>query len=145
MRKLLICAFFSFVPSPIIGFLLHLFLTILVFSLLAFSLLVNISYFIPSLPLHCSVYSVLLHLSWILLLGFSSLACSHLSMCSAWHILTASQARDLLSRMLVIDPERRISVDEALMHPYINVWYDEAEVNAVSTLYSFYFSVSLSD
>lgn len=44
--------------------------------------------------------------------------------------LKASQARDLLSRMLVIDPERRISVDEALMHPYINVWYDEAEVNA---------------
>ncbi|ODM91623.1 Stress-activated protein kinase JNK [Orchesella cincta] len=42
----------------------------------------------------------------------------------------ASQARDLLSRMLVIDPERRISVDEALLHPYINVWYDESEVNA---------------
>ena len=34
--------------------------------------------------------------------------------------------------MLVIDQERRISVDEALMHPYINVWYDESEVNAVS-------------
>lgn len=34
--------------------------------------------------------------------------------------------------MLVIDPERRISVDEALLHPYINVWYDEGEVNAVS-------------
>lgn len=46
----------------------------------------------------------------------------------------ASQARDLLSRMLVIDPERRISVDEALMHPYINVWYDETEVNAVSIM-----------
>lgn len=45
--------------------------------------------------------------------------------------VTASQARDLLSRMLVIDPERRISVDEALLHPYINVWYDESEVNAV--------------
>lgn len=43
----------------------------------------------------------------------------------------ASQARDLLSRMLVIDPERRISVDDALLHPYINVWYDEGEVNAV--------------
>ncbi|XP_077298255.1 mitogen-activated protein kinase dJNK isoform X6 [Arctopsyche grandis] len=42
----------------------------------------------------------------------------------------ASQARDLLSRMLVIDPERRISVDDALLHPYINVWYDEGEVNA---------------
>lgn len=44
--------------------------------------------------------------------------------------LKASQARDLLSRMLVIDPERRTSVDEALMHPYINIWYDETEVNA---------------
>ncbi|KAK7870214.1 hypothetical protein R5R35_003486 [Gryllus longicercus] len=44
--------------------------------------------------------------------------------------LKASQARDLLSGMLVIDPEKRISVDEALLHPYINVWYDEAEVNA---------------
>lgn len=42
----------------------------------------------------------------------------------------ASQARDLLSRMLVIDPEKRISVDDALLHPYINVWYDESEVNA---------------
>lgn len=44
--------------------------------------------------------------------------------------LKASQARDLLSRMLVIDPERRISVDEALQHAYINVWFDELEVNA---------------
>ena len=39
--------------------------------------------------------------------------------------------------MLVIDQEKRISVDEALMHPYINVWYDEAEVNAVS-IFLFY-------
>lgn len=43
--------------------------------------------------------------------------------------LRASVARDLLSKMLVIDPDRRISVDEALNHPYIHVWYDEAEVN----------------
>ena len=50
-------------------------------------------------------------------------------------IFTASQARDLLSRMLVIDQEDRINVDEALMHPYINVWYDESEVNAVSCSY----------
>lgn len=43
--------------------------------------------------------------------------------------LRSTLARDLLSKMLVVDPERRISVDEALMHPYINVWYDEGEVN----------------
>ncbi len=34
--------------------------------------------------------------------------------------------------MLVIDPEKRMSVDEALNHPYINVWYEDSEVNAVS-------------
>lgn len=44
---------------------------------------------------------------------------------------SAAQARDLLSRMLVIDPEQRISVDQALTHPYIHMWYDESEVNAV--------------
>ena len=43
----------------------------------------------------------------------------------------ASMARDLLQKMLVIDPEKRISVNEALMHPYINVWFDESEVNGV--------------
>uniref|UniRef100_A0A673TDC2 Stress-activated protein kinase JNK n=1 Tax=Suricata suricatta TaxID=37032 RepID=A0A673TDC2_SURSU len=42
----------------------------------------------------------------------------------------ASQARDLLSNMLVIDPDKRISVDEALRHPYITVWYDPAEAEA---------------
>jgi len=45
--------------------------------------------------------------------------------------LRSNFARDLLSKMLVIDPDKRISVDEALMHPYINVWYDESEVNGV--------------
>ncbi|XP_040129676.1 mitogen-activated protein kinase 9 isoform X4 [Ictidomys tridecemlineatus] len=42
----------------------------------------------------------------------------------------ASQARDLLSKMLVIDPDKRISVDEALRHPYITVWYDPTEAEA---------------
>ena len=36
--------------------------------------------------------------------------------------------------MLVVDPEKRISVDEALMHPYISVWYEDGEVNAVSSI-----------
>ncbi|XP_044304114.1 mitogen-activated protein kinase 8 isoform X3 [Varanus komodoensis] len=44
--------------------------------------------------------------------------------------LKASQARDLLSKMLVIDAAKRISVDEALQHPYINVWYDPSEAEA---------------
>ncbi|KAI9529332.1 Mitogen-activated protein kinase 8, partial [Dissostichus eleginoides] len=44
--------------------------------------------------------------------------------------LKASQARDLLCKMLVIDASKRISVDEALQHPYINVWYDPTEVEA---------------
>lgn len=50
--------------------------------------------------------------------------------------LTANSARDLLSKMLVIDPLCRISVDEALNHPYINAWYDDAEVNAVRIIFS---------
>lgn len=56
-------------------------------------------------------------------------------LCVVWHFVfphTASQARDLLSKMLVIDPESRISVQEALNHPYIHVWYDPAEADAVS-------------
>ena len=48
--------------------------------------------------------------------------------------LTASHSRDLLCKMLVIDPEKRISVDDALQHPYINVWYEESEVNGVSSV-----------
>ncbi|KAM4033066.1 mitogen-activated protein kinase 8 isoform 3-T3 [Anomaloglossus baeobatrachus] len=44
--------------------------------------------------------------------------------------LKASQARDLLSKMLVIDASKRISVDDALLHPYINVWYDSLEAEA---------------
>ena len=36
--------------------------------------------------------------------------------------LRASQARDLLAKMLVVDPAGRITVDDALQHPYIKVW-----------------------
>jgi len=43
--------------------------------------------------------------------------------------LNAANARDLVSRMLVIDPRSRISVEEALKHPYVNLWYDPSEVD----------------
>ena len=35
-------------------------------------------------------------------------------------------------KMLQIDPKNRITVDQALAHPYVSVWYDDKEVNAVS-------------
>lgn len=43
------------------------------------------------------------------------------------------QARSLLTEMLVVDPMKRINVTQALNHPYVHVWYDEKEVEAVST------------
>lgn len=43
-------------------------------------------------------------------------------------------ARDLLSRMLQIDPSQRVTADEALQHPYVTIWYDPAEVDVVSEL-----------
>nr|NP_001071750.1 c-jun N-terminal kinase [Ciona intestinalis]BAE06525.1 c-jun N-terminal kinase [Ciona intestinalis] len=42
--------------------------------------------------------------------------------------LRSSQARDLLAKMLVVDPIGRITVDDALQHPYIKIWYDPSEV-----------------
>ncbi|XP_020911603.1 stress-activated protein kinase JNK isoform X2 [Exaiptasia diaphana] len=42
--------------------------------------------------------------------------------------LKAAQCRDLLSKMLVIDPAKRINVVDALHHPYVHVWYDASEV-----------------
>lgn len=45
--------------------------------------------------------------------------------------LTAESARDLIGKMLRIDPLERISVDEALNHPYVNVWYDIEDINYV--------------
>ena len=45
--------------------------------------------------------------------------------------LLVQQARDLLSKMLVVDPIKRINVTQALNHPYVRVWYDADEVEAV--------------
>uniref|UniRef100_A0A7E4UTU5 Stress-activated protein kinase JNK n=1 Tax=Panagrellus redivivus TaxID=6233 RepID=A0A7E4UTU5_PANRE len=43
------------------------------------------------------------------------------------HGLTAGCARNLISQMLVIDPNNRISVSNAILHPYVNPWYDASE------------------
>ena len=48
------------------------------------------------------------------------------------HVPVVKQGRDLLSKMLQIDPAKRITVDGALNHPYVNIWFDPSEVNAVS-------------
>ncbi|KAK5967891.1 Stress-activated protein kinase JNK [Trichostrongylus colubriformis] len=44
--------------------------------------------------------------------------------------LTAEWGRDLLARMLVINPDNRFSVEESLNHPYVKVWFRDEEVNA---------------
>ncbi|XP_022804057.1 stress-activated protein kinase JNK-like isoform X2 [Stylophora pistillata] len=43
----------------------------------------------------------------------------------------ADECRDLLSKMLVVDRSQRISVIEALHHPYIHVWYERSEVESI--------------
>ena len=50
-------------------------------------------------------------------------------------LFLAEQCRDLLSKMLVVDRSKRISVIEALHHPYIHVWYERSEVESVSVTY----------
>ena len=35
-------------------------------------------------------------------------------------------------KMLQIDPTQRITVCDALKHPYVSIWYDAAEAEAVS-------------
>lgn len=36
--------------------------------------------------------------------------------------------------MLVIDPNNRLSVEEALEHPYINLWKETSETEDVASL-----------
>ena len=52
--------------------------------------------------------------------------------CRGYLMCTAKQAKDLMKKMLEIDPEKRISVENALRHPYVNIWFDPSEVHAVS-------------
>lgn len=48
-------------------------------------------------------------------------------------------ALDLLEKMLIFDPADRITVDEALDHPYLRIWHDPAEEPVCPTEFDFSF------
>ncbi|KAI9827326.1 MAG: Mitogen-activated protein kinase [Phylliscum demangeonii] len=50
-------------------------------------------------------------------------------------------ALDLLDRMLAFDPSRRISVEDALEHPYLQIWHDASDEPAAPTTFDFGFEV----
>lgn len=50
-------------------------------------------------------------------------------------------ALDLLDRMLAFDPTSRISVEEALKHPYLAIWHDASDEPDCPTTFNFDFEV----
>ena len=50
-------------------------------------------------------------------------------------------ALDLLDRMLAFDPTSRISVEEALEHPYLHIWHDASDEPNCPTTFDFHFEV----
>ncbi|RAH47861.1 mitogen-activated protein kinase mpkC [Aspergillus brunneoviolaceus CBS 621.78] len=50
-----------------------------------------------------------------------------------------AQAVDLLSKMLVIDPDKRISAEEALEHPYLAVYHDPNDEPVAETMFDWSF------
>ena len=50
-------------------------------------------------------------------------------------------ALHLLDRMLAFDPSSRISVEEALEHPYLHIWHDASDEPAAPTTFDFGFEV----
>jgi mitogen-activated protein kinase 7 len=50
-------------------------------------------------------------------------------------------ALDLLDRMLAFDPSARISVEEALEHPYLAIWHDASDEPSCPTTFDFHFEV----
>ncbi|PAV63373.1 hypothetical protein WR25_16168 [Diploscapter pachys] len=61
------------------------------------------------------------------------------------HHLTADLARDLLKKMLVIDPEHRITVDNALNHPFVSLWKTEEDMNVPINNYQYDDAIELED
>ena len=59
-----------------------------------------------------------------------------------WHKLYSDadpKALDLLDKMLTFNPHKRIVVEEALAHPYLEQYYDPAdEVHLLTTIHSFF-------
>jgi mitogen-activated protein kinase 7 len=43
------------------------------------------------------------------------------------HVTTLIVALDLLERLLAFDPAQRITVEEALEHPYLAIWHDPTD------------------
>lgn len=52
-----------------------------------------------------------------------------------------ADALDLLDRMLAFDPSSRISVEEALEHPYLHIWHDASDEPTCPTTFDFHFEV----
>jgi mitogen-activated protein kinase 7 len=50
-------------------------------------------------------------------------------------------ALDLLDRMLAFDPSSRISVEQALEHPYLQIWHDASDEPDCPTTFNFDFEV----
>lgn len=50
-------------------------------------------------------------------------------------------ALDLLDKMLAFDPSQRISVEEALEHPYLAIWHDPSDEPDCPTTFNFDFEV----
>lgn len=50
-------------------------------------------------------------------------------------------ALDLLDRMLAFDPTSRISVEEALEHPYLHIWHDASDEPTCPSTFDFHFEV----
>ncbi|KAA8903032.1 MAP protein kinase [Sphaerosporella brunnea] len=50
-------------------------------------------------------------------------------------------ALDLLDRMLAFDPSSRITVEEALEHPYLSIWHDASDEPVCPTTFDFSFEV----